>query len=304
MRLATGLGDLWGWFSYAEKTVSVLEKLKECGFHHVDMNFACWDYETSPFWKEDWKQWVSEIKKTMNGMGMDFVQAHSTSVTYQKGEKRDWQMKSVKRQIEACALLGISGTVVHCVCEAGITKEDFVKENIEFYKELLETAEKYGVEVYTENSVMSNPPAYYLVDADGFYELYDALGQHPLFGCCWDIGHAHMQGVCQYDEMLKLGEHLKVVHIHDNNGREDSHRFPYMGTISMDEIMHALQDINFSQCFVMEISSGIRFPGTKRKDFEGDGRLLNPPLEYGMKVEEALYMCGKHILNQYNCFEE
>ena len=137
--------------------------------------------------------------------------------------------------------------------------------------------------------------------------MKEMLGNHELFGYCWDIGHAHIEGVDQYKELVALGTDLKAVHIHDNTGVGDTHVMPYLGTVSMDEIMHGLIDNGFNGAFTMESDSSLRpanFWQGNRKAFDKDNRLAEPPLELGEKMQEALYVCGKYILTQYNCFED
>jgi len=66
-------------------------------------------------------------------------------------------------------------------------------------------------------------------------------------------------------------------------------------------------DNGFNGAFTMESDSSLRpanFWQGNRKAFDKDNRLAEPPLELGEKMQEALYVCGKHILTQYNCFED
>ena len=60
MKLATGLGDLWNWFSYAEKTLDVLEKFEKATlspaekgtfFHAILEKFAQSLFESGEFKK-------------------------------------------------------------------------------------------------------------------------------------------------------------------------------------------------------------------------------------------------------------
>ena len=46
-------------------------------------------------------------------------------------------------------------------------------------------------------------------------------------GFCLDTGHANLIGLCFEDMIKKLGNRLKVLHIHDNDGLQDLHQIPY-----------------------------------------------------------------------------
>ena len=45
---------------------------------------------------------------------------------------------------------------------------------------------------------------------------------------CFDAGHAHMTGDWE-SELRLMGSRVRSTHIHDNDGRRDSHRFPPLG---------------------------------------------------------------------------
>ncbi len=51
---------------------------------------------------------------------------------------------------------------------------------------------------------------------------------HLKLGYCFDIGHAHMgEGV--EDEFNIMKSRIRSTHVHDNNGKDDSHLFPLAG---------------------------------------------------------------------------
>lgn len=129
---------------------------------------------------------------------------------------------------------------------------------------------------------------------------------HPLFHACWDTGHANCEGN-QYQEIMDIGEELYAVHINDNRGFQDEHIIPFMGTMNMDEVMHALLDVGFKGPFTLEAGSALRsyryWLGNLR-DFDGDDRLANPPLFLQKEMERFMYLTGKYVLETYDVFEE
>lgn len=62
----------------------------------------------------------------------------------------------------------------------------------------------------------------------------DLLGE---FGLALDVGHAHLNHCL--DEFLALP--FRHIHLHDNNGREDTHDAVGQGTIGFDAVMEAVQ---------------------------------------------------------------
>ena len=129
---------------------------------------------------------------------------------------------------------------------------------------------------------------------------------HPLFHACWDTGHANIEGN-QYNEIMALGEDLKAVHINDNRGMQDEHLIPYFGTVNMDEIMHALMDVEFKGYFTYEASSSLtmeKYWLRDRRIFTDDKRLINPQLFMQKHLEKLLYDTGVYMLETYDCYEE
>lgn len=306
MKLSTTTYDIQHFFDKPTDICEMLPFLKQCGFKCIDLSLLSAVFDGSPLCSDNWESWVYEIGNTAAKLGLEFVQAHSSDAVYDEGELRDYAVFMLKRQLEVCEKLGIKGTVVHAICTDNGSRDDFMQKNTELYLELLETAEKTNVQIYTENTCRKNNPFYYLLSADDFYELNEKIGSNPYFGMCWDIGHAHIEGVDQYKEITALKDNLKAVHIHDNDRSGDTHIMPYLGTVSMDQIMHGLIDNRFNGAFTMEACSSLRpavYWQGDRNIFDGENRLLNPPFELALKMEEALYICGKHILESYNSFE-
>ena len=59
-----------------------------------------------------------------------------------------------------------------------------------------------------------------------FNEKYGA----EVLGFCFDTGHANLVGIDMERFITKLGSHLKVLHIHDNDGVGDLHQIPFTFT--------------------------------------------------------------------------
>ncbi len=70
-------------------------------------------------------------------------------------------------------------------------------------------------------------------------------------GLCFDVGHAHTTG--QVENFLQLKDKFVNVHLHDNDGRGDSHRPLGQGTVDFDSVLRGLSD--YSGTYVLETRS-------------------------------------------------
>lgn len=65
---------------------------------------------------------------------------------------------------------------------------------------------------------------------------------HPAFGICLDLGHAHAFSSIPVTQWVEeLGSSIRHIHIHDNDGTKDSHLAIGDGTIAWDCVTDALQ---------------------------------------------------------------
>ena len=80
-------------------------------------------------------------------------------------------------------------------------------------------ARQRGVEVLLENI----PNA--LSNAEKLNLLFSMT--HMDLNICFDTGHAHLTGNLEA-ELRALKPRIRSLHLHDNNGKEDSHLFPLL----------------------------------------------------------------------------
>ena len=308
MKIATSTGDLreyLGWDDAAE----AVKLLAQCGFKHIDLNmYHSFDPDLA-LCSDEWRAWAEGIRRAGLEAGADFVQAHGSDGCFDTGEERDRRIGILKRELQVCKLLGIPKIVVHGVWRRGGGREEFMEANARFYRELLTAAEETGVCVCTENTCRQNLPEYYIFEGSDFNELRERLDFHPLFGCCWDVGHANCHGVDQYKCIMDLGDGLKAVHIHDTNFGADAHMAPFQGSVSYDAVINGLLDAGFTGYFTLESYSlpvPPRFCRRKRFTDKGPGseRLMTLPLEFKLRSERLLFDVTRYMLETYGCLEE
>ena len=304
MKLATTTGDFERYCpTYEERITHIVG----AGFRYIDLSLYTVTPEDALLGNTNWQDNAKRLLEHAQSLGAAFVQAHSVGFNPLE-EDAFWQtgFDATVRSLEICQLLGIPNTVVHAGWRRGISIEEFFELNKAFYEKLFPYMEKTGVNVLTENSTPANmgDRPYIISGADT--RAFADYVNHPLFHVCWDTGHANIQGN-QYDDIITLGDHLRAVHINDNRGTGDEHIIPYLGTVNLDEIMHALKDVGFQGAFTFECNTTLR-PGKcwhgNRQAFPEDTRLLEPQLFMQDDLEKLLYHVGEHALKTYGCFEE
>ena len=123
--------------------------------------------------------------------------------------------------------------------------------------------------------------------------------KHPLFGTAWDIGHANMDGIDHYAEIMEMGNNLKAIHVHDNNGMRDDHTAPFLGTSDYDSLMRGLIESGFSGYFTLEADGFFKY--NRRSE---TGTLSHISTELRTDTLALLYKISKYILSVYNVYED
>ncbi len=255
-------------FEPREVTVEqAMRRLKEAGFEVLDFNFCDWLFDGSPFVGEGWREWVEDISKAAKRLGLEFSQAHGPIFDkFAEDEKARWMTQMSHRTLHACALLGVKWCVFEPQTFPGAFDDEHLKalkqRNLDWFGELLKTAEKVGVGIAIENAADRVPPqkgyrrVYGSLPAE-LVELVDALNSE-FIGICWDTGHAHIQRLPQREALKVLGKRLKATHIQDNDGISDQHLLPFHGTIDWREVVGALYEIGYEGDFTFEIHNFVR----------------------------------------------
>ncbi len=288
MKLATTTGD-FGAYTYDQ--IKITEYLKEAGFDYVDYSFEI-DYNNrNGIYASDWKNYIKKLSEHCVEIGVKLIQSHSP-IGKPLADNNDNFINDTKRCIEACGELKIKNVVVHSGYAPGISKKECFERNKIFYEKLLPLAEKYEVTILTENfNKMSIEGMYWIDNASDLLELIEYVN-HPLFHAVWDCGHANMQKMTQEQEVTLLGEHIKGLHIHDNNGEKDHHLYPFLGTLNMDSLIAGLKKIGYDGYFTFEAERFLKPTVAENSCFKVD-------LELKLAAEKMLYTMGKKLMECY-----
>lgn len=240
--------------------------IAEAGFQGVDLNidhylpgkqikgFGCYGFYDQT--DEEILEACRPYKEAAEKHGVRIVQAHAPFPPFVQSERTNaYVLESLKKTIMMCGYLGCPKLVVHpgrLSTESGLTKDDEWKFNIHMYTELIPWLKKYGVICCLENmfarhrgkvveAVCSDP-----YEAMRYMDTLNEIAGEKLFGFCLDIGHANLLGKDIYDLIKLMGDTIIALHVHDNNGLDDEHLFPYMGIVDWDRFCAALKDINYA----------------------------------------------------------
>ena len=298
MKLATTTGD---YSLYTNSQEVALQHIRQAGFKYADYSFcfdACFG---NGIFSNDYQRHIDSVNNLLDKIDLKLVQAHAPmgKAFLDGGEL----IKITKRCIDACAKWEIPNIVVHSHYKEGLSREQTFEENKKFYLPLLEHAEKYGINILTENfNRMCVKGLYWIDNAPDLLKMIETVN-HPLFHALWDIGHANMQEMPQDEALRLLSNHVRGFHIHDNMGDHDSHLAPFLGSVNLDAVITGMLDIGYNDYFTFEVGRFFLLPENRRK-FERSKRLESASIELRDAFERYLYQLGKCVLEKYDCFEE
>lgn len=165
--------------------------------------------------------------------------------------------KRILKSIEASKMFNIKWIVIHVgtyVDESG--KYDIQKSieyNIKYLKQFVKCADKNGIKIAIENGTqMEEDTTPYIDELIQLVDYFNNKYNKEVLGICFDFGHANVGKLNIYKEIKKIGNRLKVTHIHDNFGK-DNHNFPYNGVINWNLAMKALKEINYKGELSLEV---------------------------------------------------
>jgi sugar phosphate isomerase/epimerase len=237
-----------------------IDLIADAGFDGIDFSAA----SSEEFYTEGAHpiSYYTDIRSYAEAKGLAFLQAHAPhGSSFADETKTEKRFREIVCSMRNASLLGVENIVVH-PCQHLTYREPGVPEqlfeiNMAFFRRLLPYAEEYGIRVCTENmfqgdmhilnvhSTCSRP--------DEMIRYFDEIN-HPLFGCCLDIGHTSVVREDAANFIRALGKkRLTCLHVHDVDEVHDRHTVPYFGgAIAWDRVMAALAEIGYAGDFTYE----------------------------------------------------
>ncbi len=248
--------------------------LAAAGFNSVDYNLNKYSVRdpVSPFWllsDEEHIQYAKKLKSIADENGIIVGQVHSPYPTYFSSEAKIQQvLQFQKRSIAMAKELSSPYIVIHPNVPPEAKTRDQVEQAIEdnfgYYKCLFEDIKRSGVRVGIENMFnwdwdLDKPLPTVASTAECMAYMVDTLNNmcgEQLFVACLDTGHAVLTGGGDPARMVDiLGSRLKLLHIHDNDGKRDRHYTPFSGVIDWQKFTDALIANNYNGVLSLEVKA-------------------------------------------------
>lgn len=263
-----------------EKTVDVFAA---AGFEGIEFNADLKEYYTDAYDERFYRELGAYAAKR----GVPITQAHAPFPSaYADNEKRtERRFFEIVRSMQHAAWLGADMIVVHPCTHRSCVGEGFdlmMDYNLQFYKRLLPYAKEFGIRIAIENI-----PRAVTVTPEGLLQLLHALDS-DVFTVCYDVGHANFLGQGAAEMILALGDVIGCTHIHDNDGKHDSHTLPYYGTIDWEAVMAAFAKVGY------------------KGNLNYEAGLFVKRAPVALRRESATYMAsvGKHLIKRFLAYRD
>jgi sugar phosphate isomerase/epimerase len=221
-----------------------LRRIAEAGFTHVHWCHQwCTDFVYSRPEIDQIKRWFAEFGLALNDL-------HGTGgVEKNWGSPTEWArlagIELVTNRMEMVAELGGDVLIMHPYgLHDGDTDEQYRDRLSRTFDALRPVSRQTGVRIALEN-------LFSLPDVADMISPFE-----PEFvGLCYDSGHGNLQpGEEALDQLEASGllDRLLAVHLHDNDGRGDSHHPMFTGTVNWERLAHLIAHSSYTKPISME----------------------------------------------------
>ncbi|MCE5266364.1 MAG: sugar phosphate isomerase/epimerase [Planctomycetaceae bacterium] len=200
---------------------------------------------------------VVEARRRMDGLGIEAYSFHAPfaepiDITSLELHRRNTAIAELRRAVDAAAALGVRCMVVHPGPERGGFPETDrprrMHNALSALSDVAEACRDRGMRLVLENML----PHLFLGASSDLLRLVDAVAEKDV-GVCLDTGHAFLAGDLLVTTR-KTGDHLRMVHAHDNQGQYDDHLPPGDGRIPWSAWWREAKSIGFRGPIILEIA--------------------------------------------------
>lgn len=148
------------------------------------------------------------------------------------------ELKILKSEIIISKIIGITQINFH------MKETEFTPDEIKKFDEIIELANKNGIEMIYENHVCSEEV------------IFRVLETFPKVNFCLDMGHLNLaihkeKFKIDLDEFLKrIKSRLIHIHAHNNDGTEDSHKSLDEGNFPWESLLNKLENKNLRKIII------------------------------------------------------
>jgi sugar phosphate isomerase/epimerase len=216
-----------------------------------------------------------EVRKLLDDLGLNMESIHApfsnVNIASLNRTERRKGLQLIEKSIEVCSQMRGRVVVIHP------HPDDLLGNRIDYAEmrarmkeslyELANFARKLEIKVAIENLPEFCLEGWKL--GSRISELTQLLEEieHDNLGLCLDTGHALLKkgeiNVAQ--DVVRCEKYLFVIHISDNDGRDDHHWLPGEGIINWPEFLKTLKSINYKGIYTLEISGQGRSEKLLRK---------------------------------------
>lgn len=282
---------------YDDNPYEGFDMLRETGFDSCDFSLNAYLNNTELYRGrrngffdhsvEELETFFAPHRKAAEAAGISIHQMHMPYPVYipggDAGLNRYLLNQVAVKSMEICRFLKCPYIVVHgfkCADILGSEELEWQK-TAGFLDVLMPYAREYGITVCIEN--LYRAQADRLVegpccDAELAAKRIDAYNRKygaEVLGFCFDTGHANLVAVDFEEFLTTLGHRLKVLHLHDNDGRADLHQIPYTFTrtrentasTDWDALLGGLRAIGFTGTLSFETAPVLQaFPKQMKRE--------------------------------------
>lgn len=238
-------------------TVSLQEDLAIA----CSLGAAC--VEILPFWRNlpDPLAVAREIRdqglipRSVHGCwGGQAIQAANVDLSHPDPVHWNASIDDLRRSLDWSLAVGAEVLVVH---PGGLSLPEQHSARLELLGRglgiLADHASQTGISVCVENMPPGVYPGSRMAD---LAQLLTSLGRKQL-GLILDTGHAQLVSTPEAETLEAVGL-LRATHVHDNDGRQDLHWPPGIGSIRWPEWFRALDQVQYSGPIMLECIRAIR----------------------------------------------
>ena len=216
--------------------------------------------------RKDPAKHFSALRELCEKLGVSILAAHDNT-----------QGVPPEKFIQWAQILGAKTVVLHPRVDE--TKE----QNLEMLKGWIPWAERFEIRVAVENmhDMIPDIAGRRAFGATPSELLSLAEKTNPeLVGVCWDVNHAHVQKLDQYQAIKELGKHLFHVHATDTTtDSEELHLLPFEGKVDWKLVIKALREIEYEGLFSLEPGVSVGSLPLPLRDLK---------LRYALELTEAM----------------
>lgn len=234
------------WYPKADTLIEAIPMLADQGVTAIEIsvnNVQYFDYRNA-----------FELDKLMSRLQSSGIRAHSVHSPFGQGydisspndEVHERGVDALIDAIEIASVIGASKVIVHPSDVLHNCRNRRLERARGVIREVSTIASESGVVLAVENL----PPDYLGHTKEELFALVEGIDPH-LVGFCFDSGHANLS-----DDFVGLAEallpHAFTTHLHDNDGKNDQHRFPGEGTINWRQFAQAYKKARSSASIMLE----------------------------------------------------